>query len=254
MSSTPSGLDTDADLRRVWQRRVGSVGRALVVVVVAFLAAYVAVGVGMPLLLSAGVVTAESMGFRIAASVLQFVGFGVGIAGYFAVTEEWDVLHVDRPSLTDLGWIVGGIVAILAAARIIGEVLARLDVQVAQNQVIVAGQQNPEFFLYMIPVSLLLVGPFEELVFRGGVQGVLRRSWGSRAAVVIAAGLFGAIHLVALTGTGSRISYVVVAAALGLILGAIYERTRNLAVPALVHGVYNSVLFAVQYASATGML
>jgi membrane protease YdiL (CAAX protease family) len=249
MSATISDVATSP-----WGRRLGSLGHALVVVAAAFLVAVVVVGVGIRALVGLGLLVQGSIEYRIVASVFQFVGFGLGVAAYFAVTREWDVLHLDVPSLRDVAWIAGGLVAILVAAAVIGELIARLGVTVAQNQVIEAGRQNPEFFLYMIPVSLLLVGPFEELVFRGGVQGVLRDAWGSRAAIVIAAGLFGAIHLVALTGAGSRVSYVVVAATLGLILGAVYERTRNLTVPAVVHGVYNSVLFVVQYASATGMV
>jgi hypothetical protein len=190
----------------------------------------------------------------VAVSALQFLGFGVGVAGYLAASGDWALLRVRVPTLRDVAWTVGGVVAILVAAAGVGQVLSALGVQVAQNQVIVAGQQNPEWFLYMIPVSLLFVGPFEELVFRGGVQGLLRRAWGPTAAIAIAAGLFGVVHWIALTGAGSRLSYVAVAATLGLILGALYERTDNLAVPAVVHGSYNSVLFAVQYASATGLL
>jgi hypothetical protein len=34
----------------------------------------------------------------------------------------------------------------------------------------------------------------------------------------------------------------------------IYELSDNVAVPAVVHGVYNATLFGVQYAAATGAL
>jgi hypothetical protein len=119
--------------------------------------------------------------------------------------------------------------------------------------VVVTGQQDPRFFLYMIPVSLLFVGPFEELVFRGVVQGVFRRRYGGAVAIGAAATLFGVAHLVALTGSGSRVSYLAVAAILGLVLGYVYERTENLAVPAVIHGGYNALLFSVQYVAATGM-
>jgi hypothetical protein len=106
----------------------------------------------------------------------------------------------------------------------------------------------------MIPVAILLVGPFEELVFRGGVQGILRRTWGPGVAIVVASVLFGLVHWIALTGAGgSRVPYVTVAATLGLVLGYLYERSRNLVVPAVVHGLYNTVLFGAQYLSATGM-
>ncbi|MGM0590552.1 MAG: CPBP family intramembrane glutamic endopeptidase [Halobacteriota archaeon] len=233
---------------------LSSLLQAVVVIFVAFAAALVVASLGGNLLLSLGVVTTDSVGGNVAVSVLQFVGFGVGIAGYFAVTDQWDLLRVRVPTMRDLGWIAGGVVVILLAAAVVGQLLSTLGVSVAENQVVTTGQQNPTFFLYMIPVSLLFVGPFEELVFRGTVQGVLRRSFGPAVAIALASTLFGLVHLVALTGTGSRLSYVAVAAVLGLILGVAYERTGNLVVPSVIHGGYNAVLFSVQYAVATGMV
>jgi hypothetical protein len=238
-----------------WAGRVGSLGRAVVVVLVVFLTAAVVARLGLDAALAAGLVVPESLAALVVVNVLQFLGFGLGVAGYLAVSDDWGLLAVRTPSLRDLGWVLGGVAAILLAAALVGEVLSVFEVEVAQNQVIATGQRNPEYFLYMIPVSLLLVGPFEELVFRGGVQGLLRRTWGGWPAVVIASGLFGLVHWIALVGGGGgRIAYVAVAATLGLILGGLYERTRNLVVPALVHGIYNSVLFGVQYAAAVGLV
>ncbi|MFB6107933.1 MAG: lysostaphin resistance A-like protein [Haloplanus sp.] len=235
--------------------RLGSLGRAVLVIFAAFLSATAIAGIGGNLLVGAGLVAPDSIGLRVALSVLQFVGFGVGVGVYLAITDDWDLLQVRRPTLTEAGWMAGGVVLILVAQATIGQALSILGVQVAQNEVVVAGQQDPRFFLYMIPVSLLLVGPFEELVFRGTVQSILRRTWGSSVAVVVASVLFGLAHWVALTGGGgSRVPYITIAAMLGLVLGFAYERTRNLLVPAVVHGVYNSVLFAIQYAAATRML
>jgi hypothetical protein len=245
------GVTSDVSLGR---EHVTTLARAVLVVVVAFLSALVVASLGASALTRLGLVAGDGLAARVALSVFQFVGFGVGVAGYLHVSDDWDLLRLRVLTLRDLLWIAGGVVAILAAAAGVSQVLAELGVQVAQNQVIVTGQRNPEWYLYMIPVSLLFVGPFEELVFRGGVQGLLRRAWGPAAAVVMASALFGLVHWIALTGSGSRLSYVAVAATLGLILGAVYERTDNLLVPALVHGVYNSVLFSVQYASATGLL
>ncbi|MFC7172842.1 CPBP family intramembrane glutamic endopeptidase [Haloplanus litoreus] len=159
-----------------------------------------------------------------------------------------------RPTLRHLGLIVVGVVALVGAQLVIARLLTALSIEVAQNQVVVTGQQDPRYFLYMIPVAILLVGPFEELVFRGGVQGILRRTWGPSVAITLSSVLFGLVHWVALTGAGgSRIPYVTVAATLGLVLGYLYERSRNLLVPAVVHGLYNTVLFGAQYLSATGM-
>jgi hypothetical protein len=231
-----------------------SVGRALLVVLLAFAGASLVVALaGAPLVRALGLST-DGVAGRVVLSALQFVGFGLGVGAYLRFSADWDLVRLRSPGLRDLAGVLLGLLAILLAAIFVNQVLSLLGVQVAQNQVIAAGQRDPTYFLYMIPVSLLFVGPFEELVFRGGVQGLLRRTYGPAAAIVLATSLFGAMHVLALGGEGSVLAYVAIAAVLGLVLGVAYELTDNLLVPAVVHGGYNAVLFAVQYAGATGAL
>lgn len=123
----------------------------------------------------------------------------------------------------------------------------------AQNQIMTAGQQNPEVFLLLVPLSFLVVGPGEELVFRGLVQGTLRETLHPARAVVLASALFASIHLFSLTGEG-KLVYIGVAFVMALVLGAAYEFTGNLTVPAVIHGAYNAVQFAGAYLMATGGL
>lgn len=248
MASEPAAVDASAG-------RGLAVAQSVIVVVVAFISALVLASLGVGLLGSAGL-ERDGLVARIGLTVVQFLGFGVGLAAYLQVAEEWNLLrdHVRRPTLRDAGYAVAGLAALLAAATAVGQVLSALGIEVAQNQVVVAGQRNPTFFLYMIPVSLLLVGPMEELLFRGTVQGLLRRAWGPAAAIVAASALFGVVHWIALLGTGSKGWYVAIAAALGLILGTVYELSDNVVVPSAVHGAYNAVLFGVQYVIATGLV
>jgi membrane protease YdiL (CAAX protease family) len=248
-------LRPDADrVRAPLGARARDLLRSLLLIVGAFLCAIAVVGLGSNALVGAGVVARGTLEFRVVAAVLQFVGFGVGVAGYLFITRDWDLVRIRTPTLRAVGLIAAGVVALVIAQLVIARLLTVLGIQVAQNQVVATGQQDPRYFLYMIPVAILLVGPFEELVFRGGVQGILRRTWGPWVAIVVASVLFGLVHWVALTGgSGSRVPYVTVAATLGLVLGYLYERSRNLVVPAVVHGLYNTVLFGVQYLSATGM-
>jgi membrane protease YdiL (CAAX protease family) len=230
--------------------------RSLLLIVAVFLTATAVAGLGAGALVVAGVVTSGGLEYRVAASVLQFLGFGVAVAGYLLITNEWDLVEMRVPTLRGLGLIVAGLVVLLVAQVAMARLLTVFDIQAAQNQVVATGQQNPRYFLYMIPVAVLLVGPFEELVFRGGVQGILRRTWGSGVAIVVASILFGSVHIFALLGGGGtgQLAYIAVAATLGLVLGYLYERTRNLVVPAAVHGFYNATLFTIQYASATGLV
>jgi len=246
--------DAAARVRAPLGVRLRDLLKSVLLIVAAFLCAVALVGLGANALAAAGVVARDTLEFRVVTSVLQFVGFGVAVAGYLAITRDWGLVELRRPTLRGVGLIAVGVVALLLAQLGIARLLTVLGVEVAQNQVVVTGQQDPRYFLYMIPVAILLVGPFEELVFRGGVQGILRRTWGPSVAIVVSSVLFGFVHWVALTGGGgSRIPYVTVAATLGLVLGYLYERSRNLVVPAVVHGLYNTVLFGAQYLSVTGV-
>jgi membrane protease YdiL (CAAX protease family) len=233
--------------------RLVALGKGAVVVLVAFFGAVLTASLADFALQVANLGT-ESLAYRILVSGAQFLGFGLGVAAYLGVTDDWGLVadRLRAPTARDAGYLVAGLLVLLVAATLIGQVLSRLGVDVAQNQVIAAGRDDPTFFLWMIPVSILLVGPFEELVFRGGLQGILRRAWGPAPAVVLASAGFGAVHLFALGGAGSQVTYLVVAATLGIVLGTAYELTENLLVPAGAHGLYNATLFAIQYVTATG--
>jgi membrane protease YdiL (CAAX protease family) len=98
----------------------------------------------------------------------------------------------------------------------------------------------------MIPVALFFVGPAEELLFRGVVQGLLRRSFGVVPGLLGASALFGVGHYLAIS-SGSAWTYLLVAGALGLVLGAVYEYTENIVVPAITHGLWNAGLFVINY-------
>jgi len=186
----------------------------------------------------------------IVSSALQFVGFLLVGLGYLYARSDWNLVTARLPSLRDVGIAVGGTVVLFVANLALGSIAQSIGLESAENSVVTMGQSNPEIFIAMIPVTLLLVGPGEELLFRGIVQGLFRRAYGPLPAVLIASALFGVVHFVALTGDG-KLVYVAVAAALGLILGTIYELTDNLVVPVLTHGLWNAYLFAGQWVLAT---
>nr|WP_305794470.1 CPBP family intramembrane glutamic endopeptidase [Halomarina rubra] len=128
------------------------------------------------------------------------------------------------------------------------------DVSLAESGVIAAGRENPTLLLVLIPLSVLLVGPGEELFYRGVVQGWLRESFGPVGAIVAASVLFASIHVPGLVGSSGLavLATLAIIGFLALYLGALYEYTGNLVVPALVHGLYNATQFALAYVQATG--
>jgi ABC-2 type transport system permease protein len=79
----------------------------------------------------------------------------------------------------------------------------------------------------------------EEFIFRGLIFGGLRRSMGLAPGMVMSAALFAIVH--------PPVSLAPVFV-LGLATAFVYDRTRALLAPVLVHAVYNGVLLAVQVA------
>ncbi|UCF39704.1 MAG: CPBP family intramembrane metalloprotease [Gemmatimonadota bacterium] len=80
----------------------------------------------------------------------------------------------------------------------------------------------------------LLAGVAEETLFRGLVQRGIGQAVGPTAGLVVASVIFGAAHF--LTHT-----YALLAAVLGLYLGALLLTTGNLVVPIVVHTLYDIV-------------
>ncbi|MEF8852045.1 MAG: CPBP family glutamic-type intramembrane protease [Haloarculaceae archaeon] len=242
-----------------WRTRAESLGHSLGVVVAAFLVGYVLLNVVALALVAADVVSVEALANEevpvppnvyAAVTVAQFFGMGVLGAAYLWWRGGTDLFDVAVPDLRDVATVVVGFVAIFVAATALSVVIRQLGVETATNQVVEQGQQNPAIFLYMIPITIVFVAPAEELIFRGIVQGLFRRAYGVVPAVVLASALFGVAHWLALTG-GGRLTYIAIAAVLGVVLGVAYELTENLAVPVVIHGLWNAFLFGSQYAAAT---
>jgi membrane protease YdiL (CAAX protease family) len=109
----------------------------------------------------------------------------------------------------------------------------------------------------------VVVGPTEELLFRGlvqtGVNGSVAwelRVFGLRLRLgtMLAAGAFGLWHLVNLTyqPIGPTAVQVLSATAIGLVIGVVYDRTRNLVGAAILHSLLDfsgTVLPLVAYSA-----
>ena len=82
-------------------------------------------------------------------------------------------------------------------------------------------------------MTVVLVPLGEELLFRGIVQGELRRSFSPAITVVATTLLFAIFHLDLIQG-----SYVLIA---GFALSVSYQLTRNILLPILMHMVFNFI-------------
>lgn len=210
--------------------------------------------IGASLLQFFGVAVLENRAVRVALGVvlLQGVTFGGIALGYlFISNHHLNFIRVRWPTLRDVAVAIGGSIGLFVLVMAISAILSALNVSVAQNQIANAGAQSPIVFLLLVPLSYLLVGPGEELLYRGLIQGLFKRTFGTTVAIFLASGLFAVIHVFSLSGQG-KIAYILIVFLLALILGAAYDYTDNLAVPAFIHGTYNAVQFGAAYVSAVG--
>jgi membrane protease YdiL (CAAX protease family) len=170
------------------------------------------------------------------------------ILGVDGIPRPFDI-DADLPDLRGVAIVVGGYVVALAAAFGGSILVSILSVDTGTNQAAEIGMENPEVLLILIPASILVIGPGEELLFRGVVQGRLREVLGPVAGILLASSVFAALHWFALTGGSAAGNLVALGILVGpsLVFGAAYELTDNIVVPSLIHGVYNATLFTLLY-------
>ncbi|WP_200531117.1 type II CAAX endopeptidase family protein [Halorubrum sp. LN27] len=200
---------------------------------------------------SLGLVGAETTGLQVFRTLLQFAGFLAAVVGYLAITDQWGLVRLSRPTPRDAGLVVGGGIALFAFQYGALFALGQVGLTTGQNQAVVPAGDPATYYLAMIAVSLFVVGPVEEALFRGAVQGGLRRAFDAAPAILLASLMFGLVHYPSVSGTpGQRWAYVAVVVVLGAVLGLLYERTGNVLVPGLAHGVYNAVIYVVLLAQS----
>ncbi|MEF8807795.1 CPBP family intramembrane glutamic endopeptidase [Natronomonas sp.] len=185
---------------------------------------------------------------------LQLVAFTAVSVGYLRYRDRTLAdIGLRVPSLE--GWIalgagyVGMVVVWLSGAIATFVIASRLGIERQQQGIIEVAQQDPLIFVLIGVLSLLIVGPAEELLFRGIVQSRLRETFGPVVGVGTATVLFAFAHITGfLPGDiGGALLGVVVLFLVGLVLGVVYEFTDNLVVVAIIHGLFNMTQAAFGY-------
>ncbi len=190
-----------------------------------------------------------------------FVGQYVAFAGLAVAYLAWrgfdrdgivSYLGIRWPSLRELGLVVVGWVVIIVSVMGISMIVQLLGAETAANQSAELAIDNPAIIPLFIAASFLVIGPCEEILYRGVVQGRLRESLPAAPAIVIASAVFAFIHVMALTGgvTG-RLTTVAILFFPSLVFGVVYEYTENIVVPSLLHGLHNAVIFTLLYVTVT---
>ncbi|SDJ99173.1 CPBP family intramembrane glutamic endopeptidase [Natronorubrum texcoconense] len=188
---------------------------------------------------------------ELAWTVIEYLAFAVGLGavtvGYLALRErDLSFVDLERPTLRTVGWIVVGLILILGANLGVSALMEVLGIESSEHTTTQRVVENPDLLYVIIPAMVLVVGPFEELLYRNVVQKSLYGTFSRYGAVVVASVVFTLVHILAYAtaGAGELLASLSLLFVLSLILGVLYERTENLVVPALVHGCYNAVVFA----------
>jgi membrane protease YdiL (CAAX protease family) len=158
---------------------------------------------------------------------------------------------VSIPDLKDLAVVGVGYVTAIAVAILGSVVVSSLQVDTGQNSAAEMAMEAPEILLLLIPASILIIGPGEEALFRGVVQGRIREVLSPVPGVIVPSVIFAGLHWFALSGGSPEGNLIALGVLVGpaLVFGASYEYTGNLVVPALIHGIYNATLFTLLYVS-----
>jgi len=176
---------------------------------------------------------------------------GISVAYLWATGRQLSYVNIRWPSLGELLVVLAAPFAVIAVSIAVSAIGLALNIESSPHALAEIDNIDATFYLYLIPFMLLIVGPFEELLYRGVIQTRLRESFGPASAIALASLIFVLIHLPAYgLGQEALPAIAISLTALfggSLIFGAIYEWTGNLTVVALIHGLYNSILLALLY-------
>ncbi len=108
--------------------------------------------------------------------------------------------------------------------------------------------QNPLELILLVASMMLVIGPTEEMLFRGFSQQGLEARLDPKKALVISALLFTMVHVIGGFVDPVSLPYLFFPYFyLSLVLCGIYWKTKNLNLMIFVHGMYDSLLVVYSY-------
>lgn len=185
----------------------------------------------------------------------------VGLLGVVYRRIHSVTVHVPRwlPTLRETGWIVAGILLSIVVSVLVGIGVQLLNAVPPTNFITAAAADRPVLVYGLALFGVLFIlAPIEEYFYRGIVQGRLREQVGPVLAIGIVSIGFALGHVPSYWIGGSDLLSPGIFLALAsiafasVILGAIYERTRNLVVVIIVHGLVNAIGISLALIAALG--
>ncbi|MFC7153871.1 CPBP family intramembrane glutamic endopeptidase [Halomarina halobia] len=246
---------TDATPSAGLDERLRALSFAVGIALVAYAVGNVTLAVVAVFLQSAGVALFDDRALLVLLGTfaIQGVGYCGAVAVYVDRSGRRDLLRVRAPTARDLAVVVVGFLGLLGVLFGLDVLFDALGIRLAESNIVATGLGSPSLLLVLAVLSVVLVGPAEELLYRGLIQGRLRETVGPVGAVALTSAIFAPVHVFGLSG-----SPLAVAATLGaifvlsLVLGTLYELTGTLVVPALIHGLYNASQFLIAYLGVGG--
>ena len=181
--------------------------------------------------------TARGQGAYVFSSYVLMSGLAIGvlylsIKSYFPLPPDWFKFNWKS------NWLLWGIGGYLVATPIV-IVVSLINDKIWQGQggsnpllqIVLEGKDSIALLLFFLTAAV--AAPlFEECLFRGFLLPSLTRYVPTWGAIGISGLLFGVAHL--------SLSEILPLTTLGIILGIVYARTRNLLAPMLLHSLWNS--------------
>lgn len=159
---------------------------------------------------------------------------------YLFLRKQHDArtLWLGKPAITDILPAIAVMIGVLGVTNVWFNVLMAWGAQnttidtMIQDYMKTAGAFSPTTSYFWLILGISIMAPVsEELLFRGIIQGELRRAMPEWAAIVIQGLVFALFHMQPI-----QISYVILP---GLLLGLAYAWTRSLWVPIIMHISFN---------------
>lgn len=195
----------------------------------------------------------DPLALFVASTVLSELGFAA-VAGVFVVVTGVGVGYLRLYGPDRRGWLLvaGGTLGMFAYRIVALLAVQFLGIPVAGNSITdFPGLDVGTIVLLLVPISILVIGPAEEVLFRGVIQRYLEGGFSRTWAILVTGVLFSLVHLpttyLANPAPAAVTTTLVILFGLSLILSYLYAWTENLVVPILVHGLYDALIFATAY-------
>jgi uncharacterized protein len=200
-------------------------------------------------LISPGSLTMRGQGIYVFASYALMSSLTIGvlylsIKSYLPLPLDWFKFNWKS------NWLLWGIGGYLVATPIV-IVVSILNEKIWQGQggsnpllqIVLEGKDSTALLLFFLTAAV--AAPlFEEFLFRGFLLPSLTRYVPVWAAICLSGLLFGVAHL--------SLSEIIPLTMLGIILGIVYARTKNLLAPMLLHSLWNSTTLISLYILGSG--